>query len=338
MAFDNELIAAAGARLERERDLYAKLAKQVAEACDDVIRAHHIPATVQWRVKSSASLEGKLRRYLRDPAGGKCDTIGTVDDVFAQVGDLAGVRVATYVERDRDRVAEILRDRLRVIQVERHAKPSGYRATHCQVQVSATVVARAEYSNLSGLSCEVQVCSMLAHVWNEIEHSVRYKLEGVTGVDAMEAASLNSLLKTVEAGDSNIRALLTARHDRMAISMVQEIVDLLSGVPRFGTNARDAVRLAIELGYTTPAQVAELVISSGGPGGVAARIATANDLMARDGVDDLLDPETGDVLLVALVEKHGTDVCVIARHDTSGTEPQRVSAVLEYLVPDFDLL
>ncbi len=31
------------------------------------------------------------------------------------------------------------------------------------------------YANVAGVPCEVQVCSMMAHVWNEIEHDLGYK-------------------------------------------------------------------------------------------------------------------------------------------------------------------
>ena len=36
------------------------------------------------------------------------------------------------------------------------------------------------YANVDGVPCEIQVCSMMAHVWNEIEHDLGYKpLSGV---------------------------------------------------------------------------------------------------------------------------------------------------------------
>ena len=52
-----------------------------------------------------------------------------------------------------------------------------YRATHCQVALKAEDLLE-PFDNLEGLTCEIQVCSMMAHVWNEIEHDIGYKPTG----------------------------------------------------------------------------------------------------------------------------------------------------------------
>jgi hypothetical protein len=58
---------------------------------------------------------------------------------------------------------------------EVHRKPSGYRATHVLVPL---VQADAELS-IRGAICEIQVTSIASHVFNEIEHDIRYKTKDV---------------------------------------------------------------------------------------------------------------------------------------------------------------
>ena len=61
-----------------------------------------------------------------------------MDSVFSEVLDIAGVRVATYVESDRERVVALVRREFKDVVVERHDKDRGYnRATHCQVTLPA---------------------------------------------------------------------------------------------------------------------------------------------------------------------------------------------------------
>lgn len=49
-----------------------------------------------------------------------------------------------------------------------------YRGVHCQVCLPEEELV-GDFDNLPGTSCEIQICSMMAHVWNEIEHDVAYK-------------------------------------------------------------------------------------------------------------------------------------------------------------------
>jgi ppGpp synthetase/RelA/SpoT-type nucleotidyltranferase len=140
MPLNEQIIKDAVERYWREIDRYSKLASFVANECQQIVRANVVRATVQWRPKDKGGLEKKLKRYLSDPL--ERASINTVDDVFTRVGDLAGVRVATYVETDRDKI---------VVEIEKHfdgASLGGkvvvdkkdkvgslYRATHCQVKL-----------------------------------------------------------------------------------------------------------------------------------------------------------------------------------------------------------
>lgn len=110
------------------------------------------------------------------------DTINSVNDAIGRVTDLAGVRVSTYLESDRPRVVGEIQKLFDgpnagavVVDVEdSNEEEQYYRATHCQVSLKTDDLEEPN-DNLAGLTCEIQVCSMLAHVWNELEHDLVYK-------------------------------------------------------------------------------------------------------------------------------------------------------------------
>ena len=106
--------------------------------------------------------------------------LNTVADALGRVSDLAGVRISTYLEADRDRVVQEItklfdgpNGGLAVIE-KKDKSGTLYRATHCQVALKEEDLEEPN-DNLKGLTCEIQVCSLLAHVWNELEHDLVYK-------------------------------------------------------------------------------------------------------------------------------------------------------------------
>jgi hypothetical protein len=54
---------------------------------------------------------------------------------------------------------------------QRETPENFYRATHCEVFLPPVDLV-GTYANVASVPCEIQVCSMMAHVWNEIEHDL----------------------------------------------------------------------------------------------------------------------------------------------------------------------
>jgi len=137
-------------------------------------------------------------------------------------GDLAGVRITTYVETDRNSVVEAIQALFTGPEGQVHVdkkddtslqRGSLYRATHCQVAIRDEELS-GDNDNLKGQSCEIQVCSLLAHVWNEVEHDLGYKpLAG--DLSSLEQDLLRVLGKETEAGDLVITNLLEAKERRL---------------------------------------------------------------------------------------------------------------------------
>jgi ppGpp synthetase/RelA/SpoT-type nucleotidyltranferase len=177
-----ELIQKAVARYSREFDRYLKLAARVADICrSEIVEGNAIRAQVTARAKSPKSLDGKLRRLVKED---KLKTTDNVSQVFRLVGDLAGVRVSTYGMGDEGKVVTEITRRFTgkngvAVTPEKKDKhiedPANfYRATHCEVFLRPDELV-GTYANLTETPCEIQVGSMMAHVWNEIEHDMGYK-------------------------------------------------------------------------------------------------------------------------------------------------------------------
>ena len=205
-------------RYHREYDRYLKLSARVAEICRfEIVEGNAIRAQVTFRAKSPKSLEGKLRRFA---ASGKKD-LPNVQSVFDEVRDLAAVRIATYEQRHEDQVVQLVCKRFVDLKgatpsSERKDKNAAdnnnfYRATHIEAFLpEADVIGT--YANVSDVPCEVQVCSMMAHVWNEIEHDLGYK--PVTGsLSEQEYNLLKSLGLAVRQGDQTIGLCLRKPSD-----------------------------------------------------------------------------------------------------------------------------
>lgn len=288
MAISESVIVEAVARYDRERDRYIKLASRVADLCRRaVVEDNAIRAQVTSRTKTVKSFEGKLRRFSRRPD----KAFATVDAVFDQIGDFAGVRIATYRPEDEARVAEAcavmfcgldggpidvdLKDKLKP------AAGQFYRATHCQVHLPETELV-GNYENLRGASCEVQICSMMAHVWNEIEHDIGYKPEGEGPSDA-ELGLLEALGHLTRAGDAAITRLLAANIARMAVQTgdFADVHDFAARLrPHFpsadlSVNAGPAYEAATILGLTSAEKIDQA------SGGAAFNIAAATDAIAQ---------------------------------------------------------
>lgn len=128
---------------------------------------------VTSRLKERGSLEGKITRK----GEGRYKTI-------ADITDICGARVITYLEGDVRRVADIVErefeiDRDNSVDKSRPADPDrfGYRSVHYVVGHRADRIRLREYSRFNGLKIEIQIRSILQHAWAEIEHDLGYKSE-----------------------------------------------------------------------------------------------------------------------------------------------------------------
>jgi ppGpp synthetase/RelA/SpoT-type nucleotidyltranferase len=318
MTISEDTIKNAVLRYHREYDRYLKLSARVAEICRfEIVEGNAIRAQVTFRAKSPKSLEGKLRRFA---ASGK-KGLPSVQSVFDAVRDLAAVRIATYEQRHEDQVVQLVCKRFVDFKgatslSERKDKNTTdnsnfYRATHIEAFLpEADVIGT--YANVSDVPCEIQVCSMMSHVWNEIEHDLGYK--PLTGsLSEQERSLLVSLGFAVRQGDITIGNLFaeTERRQREHGGVFTDVYDFVARVrgwfPEidFGRNAGPLYEALQPVRLVSPESIRKLITV---PEPMTAAAQSALDdfsakLAAKGDGRFTLDRDSSDLLLVLLLSK-----------------------------------
>lgn len=106
---------------------------------------------------------------------------------------------------------------------------SNHRATHMQIRLRPSDLTE-KSDNLNDDHCELQITSMLAHVWNEIEHDFVYKGDKSILGD-YERSALESLGLLTKTGDNiivNLRNANVARERQEQLKIVQASEELTS--------------------------------------------------------------------------------------------------------------
>lgn len=346
MPISAAVIGDAVARYERERDRYLKLALRVADLCrTEVVEANAVRAQVTSRTKTVRSFEEKLKRFSRR----QDKNFSTVDEVFNEISDFAGVRIATYRPEDQQRVADAVCALFSgpgggAVEVDPKDKlnPAAgqfYRATHIQVYLPASELV-GNFENLKGASCEVQVCSMMAHVWNEIEHDIGYKPEGEGPSDA-ERGLLETLGHLARAGDAAITRLLAANISRMTqqtgnFTDVHDFVARLRSVFPKADMSVNAGTAFDELSALDLTSLDEMRAALGDevldPAVAAQRIAAFNaELLRQDSAELILNPASADLVTIGLLHARSTDIVkrAAARSGASGSRLHQLATAFE---------
>jgi len=127
--------------------------------------------SVTGRAKAIASFAAKAsrekagRREFRDP--------------LAQIGDLIGIRVITYVRSDVAAVVAALGDELQILDDRDLGEETasegrfGYSSRHLQVAMPPSL--RTAFPDLADRQVQIQIRTVLQHAWAEFEHDIRYK-------------------------------------------------------------------------------------------------------------------------------------------------------------------
>jgi ppGpp synthetase/RelA/SpoT-type nucleotidyltranferase len=318
MRISEQVIEEAVARYERERDRYLKLAARVADICRaSIVEENAIRAQVTFRTKTVRSFEGKLRRFAKQDK----KNFATVEEVFAGIGDFAGVRIATYRPEDEGRVTDQL-ERLFAgegggeveVDVKDKLNPDSgnfYRGKHCQVYLRDEDLV-GNYENVRATGCEVQVCSMMAHVWNEIEHDIGYKPEG-GGPGEAERGLLEALGHLTRSGDATITRLLAANAARLQerTGDFEDVHDFVARLRRFfpeadlSVNAGQAFDEARLLGLVSLSALQHELGAEALDEKVArARVAAFNVFLDAEGAgENALNPASSDLITVSMLER-----------------------------------
>ncbi len=340
MALNDQMIDEAFERYKREYDRYHKLAELVFQKCLDLVQKKlTIRATVQRRVKDPISFKEKLKK---DENKSK---YSSVDEVFAGISDLAGVRIITYLESDRESVVNELSkefigqgvEQIPEIDVKDKKEPGRhYRATHCQIYLPDEDLS-GKNENLKGTTCEIQVCSLLAHAFNEIEHDLQYKpLSGT--ISDLEFKLLDQLGLLTKAGDITIKSLLDAADIRLKertgefsdvhdfVVRLRDILELDNG---FSNNAGQLYDELIQLGINSPEKInTELIENNETLKDVAvSEYQKLKQFALESNCEYELEDGSSDILLAVLLRKFTQQILINHPTGRGKGRPSRLAQI-----------
>ena len=165
-------------RYVREMARYEKAATLVGERLRRELREAGLKHMVSHRPKHPGDLAEKLRRKSKEkPEAYTWDKLHqNLGDV---VTDLAGCRVVVYSPEDEGAVAQMVSrvfaqpERHDAAVIRRVGVDRPYWATHALVHpYGPTDVPEA---SVEGAVCELQIVTVAAHLFNEVEHDITYK-------------------------------------------------------------------------------------------------------------------------------------------------------------------
>ena len=206
-------------RYRREYDYYEQAARLVWQLLDSSLQSAGIRAIVTYRAKSPARLEEKIRQRAA------AKDYQTDNDIYNDIVDLAGARVALYFPGERGQLDTLIRQTFLLESAPKEfagtTKPSddkrfsGYWATHYRVRLRDGTLSEAQ-KRYAEARVEIQVASVLMHAWAEVDHDLVYKpLQGKLLQE--EYAILDELNGLVIAGEIALQRLQKAGEARVAV-------------------------------------------------------------------------------------------------------------------------
>jgi ppGpp synthetase/RelA/SpoT-type nucleotidyltranferase len=206
-------------RYAKEHNFYLEAARHCAEICEAGIEQNGIKAIVTHRAKRPGRLRDKLL------ARNKKNPYQSLEDIYRDIVDLAGVRIALYFPGDREEVRKLITNTFDVVSIKEFpstSKPtyrkrfSGYWATHYRVRLKEDTLPD-HHKHYAKALIEIQVASVLMHAWSEVEHDLVYK-SFAGPLSAAEYAILDELNGLMLAGEISLEQLQRAVKDRIASS------------------------------------------------------------------------------------------------------------------------
>ena len=261
------------ARYTKEYDFYFQAGRLARLRLEEDLQAAGVRVIVTDRAKSISRLEAKCRQREKMHV-----SYSTVDQIFEDIVDLAGVRVALYFPAERAQVDGAINRIFNVISKKEFPdltktrlgkRFSGYSAVHYRVQLKEDDLSESE-KRYAVARIEIQVASVLMHAWAEVEHDLVYKpLTGDLSDD--EYAILDELNGLVLAGEialerlqkgGEVRVNASGRritnHYELAVHLRAQAADLTSEpVSEAGLGRVDLLfDLMAALGIDTPERLA----------------------------------------------------------------------------------
>jgi ppGpp synthetase/RelA/SpoT-type nucleotidyltranferase len=192
---------------KHEFEYFDKVADEVHDQLSEVLQEAGIRAIVTYRAKKPRKLKGKLLERS------KAKNYQSFQDIYDDIVDLAGVRVALYLPNDRAAVGQLIEQRFTLMRKPKNfpedkgPKDSiGYVATHYLVRLKPETLHKDEYQ-YADTNVEIQIASVLMHAWAEVTHDLLYKPQNGTTLTPEEVAMIDDLNRVVQEGEAVLERL-----------------------------------------------------------------------------------------------------------------------------------
>lgn len=206
----------------KEYDYFYELAKRVANVCETLLQRNGIHAVVTYRAKRPDSLREKLIKR------NESKNYSNIEQIYKDIADLAGVRIATYFPGDRMEIArlieaEFITEKTKYFPNIDNATPftvgykrrfAGYDAIHYRVRIKDVRLDESE-KRFSHSQVEIQIASTLMHAWAEVEHDLMYKPK-MGSLSEEEHRILDELNGMVLSGEIALERLQKAFNHRIS--------------------------------------------------------------------------------------------------------------------------
>lgn len=147
---------------------------------------------IQSRVKTWDSISEKLERVKLN--------IKSIRDLQ----DFVGLRIILLFNRDAEKVCELIRNNLEVIneydtQERLKEDQFGYSSKHFIIEIPSSWLKIPTFSVCEGLKAELQVRTIAQHIWAEVSHKLQYKQEKSVPVSIRRSIyRVSALLETID--------------------------------------------------------------------------------------------------------------------------------------------
>jgi ppGpp synthetase/RelA/SpoT-type nucleotidyltranferase len=198
---------------KHEFEYFTKVAEEVNDQLADALQEAGIKAALTFRAKKPRKLKAKLLNRS------KSKNYQSFQDIYNDIVDMAGVRVALYLPNDRTAVGQIIEKLFTQMRAPKNFPEDkapedsiGYIATHYLVRLKPETLHKDEYQ-YADTNVEIQVASVLMHAWAEVTHDLLYKPEKGT-LTSEEVAMIDDLNRVVQEGEGVLEKLQHSVQDR----------------------------------------------------------------------------------------------------------------------------
>jgi ppGpp synthetase/RelA/SpoT-type nucleotidyltranferase len=223
---------------KHEFEYFDKVADEVHDQLSEALQSAGIRAIVTYRAKKPRKLKEKLLKR------GKTKSYQSFQDIYNDISDMAGVRVALYLPNDRTVVGQLIEQQFTQMRAAKNFPEDkapedsiGYVATHYLVRLKPESLHKDEYQ-YADTNVEIQVASVLMHAWSEICHDLTYKPEKGP-LTPEEVAMLDDLNRVVQEGEAVLEKLQQSVESRSHEDLRFELAAALTKLAkRLGTQSK----------------------------------------------------------------------------------------------------